>query len=371
MRDSPTSISNSRGSVWLWLIWPTTCGLLLGLVILLWQRPNAAPAETHSSYALAVSRAAPSVANLYTTKIVRTRRNPLLEDPFIQKFLGRPQNQQQRQRIERSLGSAVIVSPDGFLLTNYHVIEGADEILIQLYDGRQALATVIGADPELDMAVLHVNLADLQAINIGDPSAARVGDHILAIGNPYGFSQTVSHGIISAKERYGLGFSDFERFIQTDAAVNPGSSGGALVDSEGNLIGINTAIYTDFGGSKGISLAIPVDQALRTMADLVEFGRPQRGWLGIEASALSSTPNSKGGVIIHAVFPGGPGDRAGLQRGDVIYAINGESVGDGHAGMKLMAMTRPGETVTVRFMRGKNDYEIGIAVAERPLIKKS
>lgn len=364
MQAPPTN----RNSSWTWLVWPVVCGLLIGLLVLQW--PEAEPPPPRNSHAMAVQKASPSVASLYTSKRVATRRNPLLDDPMVQRFLGRPQNWQQRQRIERSLGSAVIVSPE-FLLTNYHVIEDADEILIQFYDGRQALATVVGADPEIDLAVLHVNIGDLPAIDIGNPDDALIGDHVLAIGNPFGFGQTVSHGIISAKERYGLGFSDFERFIQTDAPVNPGSSGGALVDAQGRLIGINTAIFTDFGGSRGISLAIPVDQALRTMADLVEFGRPQRGWLGIEASALSSTPNSKGGVIIHSVVPGGPGDLAGLQRGDIIYAINGQSVGDGHAGMKLMAMTRPGETVNVRFMRGERDYEIGIAVAERPVIKKS
>ncbi|WP_269617790.1 trypsin-like peptidase domain-containing protein [Zhongshania sp. BJYM1] len=337
------------------LIWPTICGLLLGLCILAYL-----PSQRDQDYVYAVEHAAPAVANIYTTKVVE-QRHPLADDPLFKHFFSR--NGRVKQQLERSLGSGVIVSDAGYLLTNYHVIKGADEILVLLHDGRQALASVIGSDADTDLAVLKIDLDNLTSITIGDPAKIHVGNIVLAIGNPYGFGQTVTQGIVSATGRYGLGLSQFENFIQTDAAINPGNSGGALIDTKGRLLGINTAIYTQSGGSTGIGLAIPTDLALRTMSDLISYGRPLRGWLGIEVQPVGVGTN---GVIITALAASGPAEKAGLKIGDILININGEQVGDGHAGMKLITYTRPGERVKINLLRGEEPMTIETEVAMRP-----
>ncbi|MEX1664969.1 trypsin-like peptidase domain-containing protein [Zhongshania arctica] len=337
------------------LIWPTVCGILLGLCILAYL-----PGQRDNDYVYAVEHAAPAVANIYTTKVVE-QRHPLADDPLFKHFFSR--NGRVKQQLERSLGSGVIVSDAGYLLTNYHVIKGADEILVLLHDGRQALASVIGSDADTDLAVLKIDLDNLTSITIGDPGKIRVGNIVLAIGNPYGFGQTVTQGIVSATGRYGLGLSQFENFIQTDAAINPGNSGGALIDTKGRLLGINTAIYTQSGGSTGIGLAIPTDLALRTMSDLISYGRPLRGWLGIEVQPVGVGTN---GVIITALASSGPAEKAGLKIGDILININGEQVGDGHAGMKLITYTRPGERVKINLLRGEEPMTIETEVAMRP-----
>lgn len=339
-----------------WLLWPSLCGLLLATCILLLtdrQQPG---------YADAVSSAAPAVANIYTSKLVqRQQTHPLWNDPLFRHFF----RQSNKPEIQRSLGSAVVVDQRGYLLTNYHVIKDADEILVALNDGREALASVVGHDAETDLAVLKIDLNQLQPIEFGQPGQARVGDIVLAIGNPYGFGQTVTQGIISATDRYGLGISQLENFIQTDAAINPGNSGGALIDTKGRLLGINTAIYTRSGGSMGIGLAVPADLAIRTMQDLIEHGSPQRGWLGIEVTPLSSEQTGHG-VLITRVQTGGPADRAGLQQGDIIVNINGAPIVDGYTGMKLIAWSRPGETVDVGLQRGDRQLKLKVAVGQRP-----
>ncbi|CAA0096007.1 trypsin-like peptidase domain-containing protein [Zhongshania aliphaticivorans] len=336
-------------------IWPTVCGILLGLCILAYL-----PGQRDHDYVYAVEHAAPAVANIYTTKVVE-QRHPLADDPLFKHFFSR--NGRVKQQLERSLGSGVIVSDAGYLLTNYHVIKGADEILVLLHDGRQALASVIGSDADTDLAVLKIDLDNLTSITIGDPGKIHVGNIVLAIGNPYGFGQTVTQGIVSATGRYGLGLSQFENFIQTDAAINPGNSGGALIDTKGRLLGINTAIYTQSGGSTGIGLAIPTDLALRTMSDLISYGRPLRGWLGIEVQPVGVGTN---GVIITALASSGPAEKAGLKIGDILININGEQVGDGHAGMKLITYTRPGERVKIGLLRGEEPITIETEVAMRP-----
>ncbi|WP_372863486.1 trypsin-like peptidase domain-containing protein [Spongiibacter sp.] len=338
------------------LFWPSICGLLLGLYILSYQPTGSAPQD----FSKAVEQAAPAVVNIYTTKVVQ-QRHPLANDPLFKHFFNR--NGRARQHLERSLGSGVIVDDSGYLLTNYHVINGADEILVMLQDGRQALTSVIGSDADTDLAVLKIDLENLTAIRVGEPEKARVGNTVLAIGNPYGFGQTVTQGIISATGRYGLGLSQFENFIQTDAAINPGNSGGALIDNRGRLLGINTAIYTQSGGSTGIGLAIPTDLALRTMNDLIRYGRPVRGWLGIEVQPLGSGAN---GVVVTGLASNGPAAQAGLQLGDVLTEINGEKVGDGHAGMRLITDTRPGETVRLGLLRDNKSFFISTKVAMRP-----
>lgn len=336
-------------------LWPIACGLLLGITILNYLPGN------QGDYANAVDRAAPAVVNIYTTKIIQ-QQHPLANDPLFKHFFNRGGSA--KQQLERSLGSGVIVSDNGYLLTNYHVIRGAAEILVLLQDGRQALAHVIGSDVDTDLAVLKIELENLTHIGVANPSKIRVGNIVLAIGNPYGFGQTVTQGIVSAVGRYGLGISQYENFIQTDAAINPGNSGGALIDTNGKLLGINTAIYTQSGGSTGIGLAIPIDLALRTMNDLIQFGRPMRGWLGIEVRPMNSGGN---GVVITAIASGGPAEVAGLQLGDIILDINGEQVGDGHAGMQLITYTRPGEEVKINFSRDNKGYSITTKVASRPL----
>lgn len=362
--------------------WPTLCGILAGVLIATYlphSESTAPVATTRSgapySYADAVSRAAPAVVNIYTSKTVRTPLNPMLEDPVLRHFFNRG-NSRQQERIQRSLGSGVIIDRSGYLLTNHHVINGADEILVLLADGREALARVVGFDTETDLAALKIDLPNLEPIEVGDPNRARVGDVVLAIGNPYGFGQSVSQGIVSATGRYGLRLATYEDFIQTDAAINPGNSGGALVDAEGRLLGINTAIYTPSGGSTGIGLAIPADLAVRTMRDLIEYGRPMRGWLGIEVQRLSSAAAKSNqlspgnGVVITSVYRDSPGDRAGLRAGDIVLEINGQAVGDGHAGMNLIGTTRPGDSVTLAVVRNGARLQLKMTVGTRPAVSE-
>lgn len=337
------------------LFWPVLCGALLGICVLLYRQ-----LDQQADFSRAVEQAAPAVVNIYTTKRVQ-QRHPLASDPFFRHFFNRSNSS--RQQLSHSLGSGVIVSDSGLILTNYHVIQGADEILVMLQDGRQALATAVGSDADTDLAVLKIELKGLTHIRAANPDRAKVGSPVLAIGNPFGFGQTVTQGIISATGRYGLGISQFENFIQTDAAINPGNSGGALVDTKGRLLGINTVIYTQSGGSTGIGLAIPSDLALRTMSDLIQYGRPVRGWLGIEVRPLQSGEN---GVRITAVASNSPASSAGLQAGDLLTAINGEAVGDGHAGMKLITFTRPGETVRLSLRRGNKKIETTAEVSVYP-----
>ena len=369
--------------------WPVVCGLLSAIIILdhvpNWLNPKPVapvPAQNYNviappvpsgpySYAEAVKQAAPAVVNIYTSKTVKQKFPSRFNESFFRYFFGR-NSIRQKERVERSLGSGVIISPQGYLLTNHHVINGADEILVLLHDGREALAEVIGTDPESDLAALKIDLQDLETIPIGDPSQAMVGDVVLAIGNPYGFGQTVTQGIISATGRYGLRLSTYENFIQTDAAINPGNSGGALVDAQGKLLGINTAIFSNTGGSQGIGLATPSDLALRIMSDLIQYGKVIRGWLGIEVQALPPSmaqqnnldPNN--GVIVTGTYRGGPADQSGVISGDIVTHINGQPVGDGHAGMNLIAATRPGETVSIDVLRQGRAINISATVGSRP-----
>jgi serine protease DegS len=366
--------------------WPLLCGTLAGLLIVQLRQPEpsaiATPAATPAatidapySYADAVAHAAPAVVNIYTAKTVRVTVNPLLNDPLMQRFFGRRSPQQ--ERVQRSLGSGVIVDARGYLLTNDHVIRGADQILVALHDGREALAKVVGSDPETDLAVLKIDLDDLSPIEVGTASKARVGDVVLAIGNPYGFGQSVSQGIISATGRYGLQLATYESYLQTDAAINPGNSGGALIDARGALLGINTAIYSQSGGSSGIGLAIPAEIAVRTMKDLIEYGHPVRGWLGIEvtrvpAEVIAANDLAPGnGIVITQITHGGPAQRAGLKQADIIVAINGQPVGDGHAGMNIIGETRPGDQVMIEVIRDGEREKFAVTVGTRPAVEKN
>ena len=330
------------------------------------------PAAGPVSYAAAVEKAAPAVVNINTAKVVSVQPNPLFKDPFFQQFFGRGQNLPRKQ-IERSLGSGVIFSDQGYILTNHHVIGGADAIQVFLRDGRNATAKVIGGDPETDLAVLKIDLKNLPAITLGKSDHVRIGDVALAIGNPFGFGQTVTMGIVSATGRYALGINTFENFIQTDAAINPGNSGGALVDAHGNLIGINTAIFSQTGGSVGIGFAIPTSIAKGVMEQIIAHGRPLRGWLGIEAQAL--TPElleafglKKGteGLVITTLYRNGPAHKAGIEPGDVLVAIDGKKTGDAREVLMSISSHKPGERIKLDILREGKPLTIEAIAGERP-----
>ena len=363
---------------------PTLIGVLLAIVLLntfpqLLQRPTAPELTTPSldrqqgpvSYSAAVERAAPAVVNIYSSRVVAREQHPLMSDPFFRQFFG--DELPQHQRLLSSLGSGVIVSEDGYVLTNHHVIDGADEIRVALRDGRETLAEVIGTDPESDLAVLRIALETLPVITLADSEQVAVGDIVMAIGNPFGVGQTVTMGIISATGRSHLGLSAYEDFIQTDAAINPGNSGGALIDAEGALVGINTAIFSRSGGSQGVGFAIPTLLANAILEDLITQGRVIRGWLGIEAQEL--TPELAAsfglqvprGLVISGVVPTGPADRAGLQPGDVLLEINGSPVLDARIAMSDIALIQPGAALPLTLVRSGKVFTVELEVGERPL----
>ncbi|XKE46721.1 Do family serine endopeptidase [Halomonas organivorans] len=322
------------------------------------------------SYAQAVARAAPAVVNIYSSRIVERDSHPLMSDPFFRQFFGG--DLPSRRRMLSSLGSGVIVSEDGYVLTNHHVIRGADQIQVALRDGRETLAEVIGTDPESDLAVLHIEMDSLPVIELADSSRVAIGDVTLAIGNPFGVGQTVTMGIISATGRSHLGLNAYEDFIQTDAAINPGNSGGALVNPEGALVGINTAIFSRSGGSQGIGFAIPANLARNILEELVTRGRVVRGWLGVEAQELnpdlaaSFGLEAPAGVIVSGVIPEGPADQAGLQPGDVLLEVDGQPILDPRQTMSDIAAVPPGSRLPVTVVRGGETLEVTIEVGERP-----
>ncbi len=366
--------------------WPLVVGLLFALLII--ERfphwvglPSAdmhiqqAPVYTGvsngpASYASAVSLASPAVANLYTAKEVNKALPPVYSDPELKRFFG--DNLPQQKRMESSLGSAVLMSKEGYLLTNNHVTAGADQIIVALKDGRETLARVIGSDPETDLAVLKIDLPDLPAITLGRSDSIRIGDVVLAIGNPFGVGQTVTMGIISATGRNQLGLNTYEDFIQTDAAINPGNSGGALVDAKGNLLGINTAIFSRSGGSQGIGFAIPVKLALDVMRSIVEHGQVVRGWLGLEVQALTpELSESFGlldspGILVAGVYRDGPAAKAGLQPGDVILKIANEGAQDGRTSMNQVARMKPGEKIKLDILRDGQPQTLTASIGLRP-----
>ncbi|WP_280546686.1 Do family serine endopeptidase [Halomonas sp. 11-S5] len=326
--------------------------------------------QGRTSYAQAVERAAPAVVNIYSTRVVEREEHPLMSDPFFRQFFG--DELPSRQRMLSSLGSGVIVSDDGYVLTNHHVIRGADQIQVALRDGRETLAEVIGTDPESDLAVLRIDLESLPVMELTDTTEVAVGDVSLAIGNPFGVGQTVTMGIISATGRSHLGLNAYEDFIQTDAAINPGNSGGALVNAEGALVGINTAIFSRSGGSQGIGFAIPANLARNILEELVTRGRVIRGWMGIEAQELNQELaasfglQTPAGVIIAGVVPDGPADRAGLQPGDVLLEVDGQPVLDPRRTMSDLAAMAPGTRLPLTVVRGGERREVTIELGERP-----
>ncbi|QLF92388.1 trypsin-like peptidase domain-containing protein [Pseudomonas sp. ABC1] len=360
--------------------WPILAGVLLALLIiqryphwvglddsgLLQTSAQSAP----YSYASAVNGAAPAVANLYTTKIVDKDRDPSLEEKLFQRFYG--DNQPHQKRMQSSLGSAVIMTPSGYLLTNNHVTANAEQIIVALKDGRETFAHVIGSDPDTDLAVLKIDLDNLPAISLGQSDNIHIGDVTLAIGNPFGVGQTVTMGIISATGRNQLGLNTYEDFIQTDAAINRGNSGGALVDANGNLIGINTAIISESGGSQGIGFAIPTKLALEVMKSIIAHGQVIRGWLGVEVKPIPAEmvehyhKAGYNGILVTDTYRDGPADQAGLRRGDLILSIDGAPAADGRSSMNQVARVRPGEHIDIRILRNGKLLTLQAAVGQRP-----
>jgi Do/DeqQ family serine protease len=365
-----------------WLGRATHVGTSVGGVSLLESTSNNASGAitpAAGSLAAAAKKASAAVVSINTSKIQRA--NPKRSDPWFQFFFGGKQGdapQESEQQDQMGLGSGVIVSADGYILTNNHVVEGADEIEVILNDSRRAIAKVIGTDPESDLAVLKITLDKLPVIVLGNSDQALVGDTVLAIGNPFGVGQTVTSGIVSALGRSHLGINTFENFIQTDAAINPGNSGGALVDVNGNLLGINTAIYSRSGGSLGIGFAIPVSLAKQVLQDIVKDGAVTRAWIGVEpqdltpeiAEALKIKPlgaaSDAAGVVITGVMQGGPADRAGIKAGDILVSVSNKSVSNTVQAIAAIAGQKPNVPITMQLVRNGKIMNLNVTPGTRP-----
>jgi serine protease DegQ len=327
-----------------------------------------------NSYSDAARKAVPSVVNIFTTKAVAkvSPNHPFLNDPVFRRFFGDQPGGGAGKQQNSSLGSGVIVSAEGLVLTNHHVVEAADNIEVLLSDGRRTKAKVVGSDPETDLAVLQTELTGLPAMPFGSSDNAKVGDVVLAIGNPFGVGQTVTMGIVSALGRNQLGINTFENFIQTDAAINPGNSGGALVDTEGRLLGINTAIYSRSGGSLGIGFAIPASTVRNVVDQITKGGSVVRGYIGVEPQDV--TPelaeafklSRKDGAIIAGVMPTGPAAKAGVKTGDILIAVEGKPVVNTATMLNLISQLTPETQVPFRFVRDGKDVDVTITVGKRP-----
>ena len=340
-----------------------------------WQPPKSEPVDTKklgdnpnaavASYHNAVAAAAQSVVNIYTTQ--KIEEHPYMNDPMMRRYFeyhGIPNGESDNT----NLGSGVIISQDGYIVTNSHVISKADNIIVMLNDGRKATAKVIGSDVESDLAVIKVDLTGLKPLGFREQST-QVGDVVLAIGNPFGVGQTVTQGIISATGRTGLGINTVEDFIQTDAAINPGNSGGALVDAYGQLVGINTAIFSRSGGSMGIGFAIPTEIVKLVMNGIIKDGKVRRGWLGIELQSSMKDPTKLGddtqGVEVMNVMPDGPAAKAGLQKGDIITAMDNKPVDDANTLIQMVARKAPNSVVNLQVMRNKAQSSVNVTLGER------
>jgi len=330
------------------------------------------------SYHEAVQKSMPAVVNIFTSK---NSKQPLVKkdkksnsDPFFQFFNGYSDEEP-----ISSLGSGVLVSPEGIIITNHHVINDADQIEVALFDGRKLKAKMIGSDPETDIAVLKIDASNLPTpITLGKIDSVQIGDVVLAIGNPFGVGETVTSGIVSAMGRDHVGINTFENFIQTDAAINPGNSGGALIDTHGSLIGINTAIYSNNGGSMGIGFAIPINLVKQVMESIIKNGEVTRGWIGVEPQNLSSElissmrlPKNTHGILVAGVLDGGPADSAGLKPGDVLVSLNNESINDVRELLNRVAGIEPGTEVSCKVIRKDKELSMSIKISKRPKLKFS
>lgn len=379
----------------LWLVFSQTATIAVALLFVIaslrpeWLSPGFSPSTGQqivslreapivqtggtrtNSYSDAVRKAVPAVVNIYTSKEVKTQRHPFFNDPVFRQFFGdRLEDQTQSQR-SQGLGSGVIVSDKGYILTNQHVVDAADEIEVALSDGRKLRARTVGSDPETDLAVLQVTAPTLPSITFGDADSLRLGDVVLAIGNPFGVGQTVTMGIVSGLGRTP-GINTFENFIQTDAAINPGNSGGALVDASGNLVGINTAIYSQSGGSLGIGFSIPASTARRVLESIVETGSVKRGWIGVEAQEITAELAesfklaSTSGALIAGVLRGGPAEKAGVKPGDILTTVAGKPVKNPASMLDLVAGLTPGRLSTLKLRRDTREIQLQVEVGTRP-----
>jgi serine protease DegQ len=329
--------------------------------------PSKPPALAGGSYRNAAARAMPAVVNIITSKRPKRSKHPLMKDPFFKRFFGDEGDEE-----DSSLGSGVIVSAEGYILTNNHVVEAADEIEVMLADGRKAAAKVVGTDPETDLAVIKIALEKLPVIVLGQAEQAQVGDVVLAIGNPFGVGQTVTMGIISALGRNNLHINHFENFIQTDAAINFGNSGGALVDTHGNLLGINSAIYSQSGGSVGIGFAIPMSTAKTVMEAIIKSGHVVRGWIGVETQDI--TPElarsfglpRQSGAMIAGVVRDGPAYKGGVRPGDILLSVDDQPVSDTNGMLNQVAQLVPGEKAKMKVLRKRTETTLDITVGKRP-----
>jgi len=343
-------------------------------VVTLYQNAPEEPTETLNGpgFSRAAQKVMPSVVNIFTTSKVRQPSHPFMDDPRFRFFFGDEFEDNLPQQ-NSSLGSGVIVSQDGYILTNHHVVESADQIEVAFADGRNTKGHIVGTDPETDLAVIKVDVSDpLPAITFANADAVHVGDIVLAVGNPFGVGQTVTMGIVSALKRNHLGLNTFENFIQTDAAINPGNSGGALVDASGNLLGINSAIYSPNGGSLGIGFAIPVSTAKKVMEQIIQTGSVTRGWIGVAVQdmtpelAESFKLKAARGVLISEVMRGGPADKAGIRPGDILLSIGGTPLPDSTAMLETISALTPGKTVALRLSRNQEEVEVQVKVGKRP-----
>jgi serine protease DegS len=334
-------------------------GAAVGLAVVAWMhRPLN---QTSAGFADAVAIAEPSVVNISSTKVIDAKTHAICDLPRYRELCGQVNSANRRNL----LGSGVIVRSDGYILTNAHVIADADQIFVKFFDDQTTSAELIGTDPETDLAVIRANATGLKPIKIGSSDDARVGDIVLAIGNPFGIGRTVSMGIISAKGRYGFSDSPYEDFLQTDAAINPGNSGGALIDVGGQLIGINSLFYSESGGSQGIGFAVPAKLALSVLDDIIAEGHVVRGWLGIEVRNVVDDANSSG-VVLDSVVPNSPAAKAGLARGDVITAVNDRHTAHPRDVTRQVAAAGPGKDVKIDLLRNGQSIEVHATAGLRP-----
>jgi serine protease DegQ len=336
-----------------------------------------------ASYADAAQKAMPAVVNVFSSKgrpaANKNKHDPRLNDPLYRYLFGNKNSNANRQdrAPAANLGSGVIVNAEGYILTNQHVVDGADQIEVALADGRKTSAKLIGTDPDTDLAVLKIDLPNLPVITLGKMEDKRVGDVVLAIGNPFAVGQTVTMGIISALGRNHLGITPFENFIQTDAAINPGNSGGALVDVEGNLIGINTAIYSRSGGSLGIGFATPVSTARMVLDSIIKTGSVTRGWIGVEPQditpeiAQSFRLKQTSGAIVAGVLQGAPADKAGVRPGDIIVGVNSSDVTETVRLLNVIAQIEPGTPATLHIIRKNKPIDVEVTIGKRPMPARS
>ncbi len=333
-------------------------------------RTEPVKAATAISFSHAAKQAMPAVVNIFTSKAIRNRREPFMDDPLLRRFFGDRFDEEEQS--QSSLGSGVIVSQQGFILTNHHVVEAADEIQVALADGRDIPAKLVGADPETDLAVLKVDMKNLPAMTFGSSDTIKIGDVVLAIGNPFGVGQTVTMGIVSAVGRSHLGINTFENFIQTDAAINPGNSGGALIDISGHLIGINSAIYSRSGGNQGIGFTIPVSLAKKIMEQIIQTGAVTRGWIGVEVQdvtpelADSFNLGTQQGALIAGVLRNAPADKADINPGDVVVDIAGKPVTDSSSLLNLISELPPGQPAKIKVIRAQKPVIVEVKIGTRP-----